>query len=107
MWLSRNGEISNLARAAAHAFMTWVASRSSVRNAIPSCRRARPNAERVRAPPRPEDKAAALKATVKKVAADDDEDDEDGIEDPSVLGGDDEDVAEVIALAVTPRIEET
>ncbi len=54
-----------------------------------------------------EDKAAALKATVKKVAADDDEDDEDGIEDPAVLGGDDEDVAEVIALAVTPRIEET
>jgi len=61
-----------------------------------------------------EDKAEALKATVKKVAADDDEavdgeavDDEDGIEDLSVLGRDDEDVAEVIAPAVAPRIEET
>lgn len=64
-----------------------------------------------------EEKAAAPKATVKKVEVDDaeavedeavdDEDDEDGIEDPSVLGGDDEDVAEVIAPALSPRVEET
>jgi len=59
-----------------------------------------------------EDKAAALKATAKKVAGDDNEagddeavDDEDD-ESLSVLGGNDKNVAEVIAPAVTPRIEE-